>query len=43
MFNPELIIIGGGIAEQGESFLKQIQERFQHAVMNSYQKKRILF
>ncbi|MEY8347245.1 ROK family protein [Bacillus cereus] len=39
MFNPELIIIGGGIAEQGESFLKQIQERFQHEVMDIYQNK----
>ncbi|RAN89079.1 glucokinase [Bacillus sp. SRB_28] len=39
MFNPELIIIGGGIAEQGEIFLRQIQERFQQAIMDIYQKK----
>ena len=39
MFNPELIIIGGGITEQGEPFLREIQERFHDKVMNIYQNK----
>ncbi|PGS40687.1 glucokinase [Bacillus cereus] len=39
IFNPELIIIGGGITEQGEPFLKQIQERFYDKIMDIYQNK----
>ncbi|CAM4242141.1 glucokinase [Bacillus manliponensis] len=37
MLNPEMIIIGGGIAEQGEQFLIEIQKGFQQQVMSIYQ------
>ncbi|MGG2065196.1 hypothetical protein [Bacillus sp. S14(2024)] len=36
MLNPEFIIIGGRMTELGETFLKQIQERYHQAVMSIY-------
>ncbi|WP_249316455.1 ROK family protein [Bacillus sp. FJAT-50079] len=36
LYNPEIIIIGGGIAAQGEKFLHAIEEKFNEKVMDVY-------
>lgn len=36
ILDPGLIIIGGGISAQGNTFFKEINKRFQQAVMKSY-------
>ncbi|CAM4177470.1 ROK family protein [Lederbergia lenta] len=36
LYNPEIIIIGGGITEQGEVFLKDILEKYDKKVMQVY-------
>ena len=36
LYNPEIIIIGGGITEQGESFLNDIQAKYDKKVMELY-------
>ncbi|MEK3888619.1 ROK family protein [Bacillus sp. FSL K6-3431] len=36
LYNPEIIIIGGGITEQGEIFLKDMQEKYDEKVMDVY-------
>lgn len=36
LYNPEIIIIGGGITEQGESFLNDVQEKYDAKVMDLY-------
>nr|WP_144927447.1 ROK family protein [Paenibacillus bovis] len=36
LYNPDVIIIGGGITAQGKSLLEDIQEKYQHKVMDVY-------
>lgn len=38
LYNPEIIIIGGGITEQGEAFLKDIQGKYDEKVMQLYKR-----
>ncbi|GAA4827066.1 ROK family protein [Algivirga pacifica] len=38
IFNPSLIVIGGGISAQGESLMQQIQEHLQEMLMPSFYK-----
>ncbi len=36
LFNPECIIIGGGITEQGESFINEVNSKYKEKVMPLY-------
>ncbi|MFK4998836.1 ROK family protein [Bacillus sp. N9] len=36
LYNPEIIIIGGGITAQGEKFLNDVEVKFNQKVMDVY-------